>query len=133
MGPEKMQVLGESQKGIGVLVSSGPWRMLLISRWDEELFKDHGSGEIHAVFLPASTQGIPKAFWEWLERINPLLVVFSDAPPELTNYLQFHKRPFLDLKHVGALSFKTSGPRLELRSFLKGPLGFYSFPEGVFI
>ncbi len=133
MGPEKIQVLGQSPKGIGVLVSSGPWRILFISRWDEELFKDHGGGEVHAIFLPTSTQGIPEAFGEWLERVRPLLVVIPDGSPELTDSLKLHRIPFLDLKHVGALSFKANGLRLELKSFLKGPLGFYSFPGGVFI
>jgi competence protein ComEC len=87
MGPEKIRVVGQSQAGISLLLSSGPWRILFVSRWDDALFKYHDGGEIHAVFLPALSQKIPIVFSEWLERVRPLLVVSPDEFPGLTDLL----------------------------------------------
>ncbi len=135
MGSEKIQAVGQSQKGMALRVVSGPWHILLIPRWDAGFFRHQEGEDIHAVFLPAlgqaSGRGIPPEFKEWLARAKPLLVVFSDAPSELRSFLASCRTPYLDLKDVGALSFKKSGSRLELRSFLKGSMGFYSFSEGV--
>lgn len=127
MGAEGMRIVGQSQKGIGVLILSGPWRVLVISRWDPELLRLEDLGEIHAVFLPLSEWGDPAAVCDWLKKIRPLLTVFPDASGELKDHLAYQRIAFLDLRDVGAVSFKRKGPRLELRSFLKGHLGFYSF------
>ena len=133
MGPEKIQVWGQSPKGIAVLVSSGPWRIFFVSRLDPEFFSRKDIGEIHAVFLPASKQGLPDAFREWFEAVKPALVVLSDASTEIRDYFISQRTPCLDLKEVGALSFRKNGSRFEVGSFLKGPLGFYAYPEGIFI
>jgi len=132
MGPEEIRMVAQSQKGAAFLVASGPWRILLISRWDPGLFKEllrscKDGSEIHAVFLPESGQRIPEEFRDWLDRIRPSLVVLPDVQEEIVPYLDSCRVPFLDLKHTGALSFRKSGPRLELASFLKGPLGVYSY------
>ncbi len=133
MGEEKMRIIAQSQKGTAFLIESGPWRILLISRWDPGLFRELLRGrenvaEIHAVFLPASGQEIPGEFQDWLDRARPSLVILPDLQQELVAYLAFRHVPYLDLKHTGALSFRRNGPRLELASFLRGPLGVYSYP-----
>jgi hypothetical protein len=132
MGPEKIRMIAQSQKGAAFLIESGPWRILLISRWDPGLLKEllrrhEAAEEIHAVFLPASGQGIPEEFQDWLDRVRPLLAVLPDVQPEIAPYLASRSVPSLDLKHTGALNFRRNGPRLELVSFLKGPLGFYAY------
>ncbi len=133
MGTEKIQLIAQSQKGTAFLVESGPWRILLISRWDPELFREllrvnEDAAETHAVFLPESGQGIPGEFQDWFDRARPLLVVLTDLQRELVPYLASRGVPYLDLKHTGALGFRRNGPRLELTSFVKGPLGFFSYP-----
>ncbi|MFA5168010.1 MAG: ComEC/Rec2 family competence protein [Candidatus Omnitrophota bacterium] len=132
MGTEKIRMIVQSQKGTVFLIESRPWRILLISRWDpvlfRELLRDHEDAvEIHAVFLPASGQGIPGEFQDWLDRTRPLLAVLPDLQQELAAHLASRRIPCLDLKHTGALDFKKNGPRLELTSFLKGSLGVYSY------
>ena len=130
MGQEKIRVVGQSQKGMALRIASGPWRILLISRWDAEFFQQQQqqeNEEVHAVFLPPMGQRISDGFKEWLARVKPLLVVAPDASPELTNILTSCHTPYLDLKETGALSFKKNGSRLELRSYLKGPMGFFSY------
>ena len=126
-------MIAQSQKGAAFLIESGPWRILLISRWDPELFREllrghENTAEIHAVFLPESGQGIPGEFQDWLDRARPLLVVLPDVQQELVPYLASRRVPYLDLKHTGALGFRRNGPRLELASFLRGPLGVFSYP-----
>lgn len=131
MGTEKIRMIAQSQKGAAFLIESGPWRILFISRWDVEIFTQlllNGEPEIHAVFLPVAGPGIPGEFQDWLDRARPLLVIFPDLPQELAIYLASRRVPYLDLKDTGALSFRRSGPRLELTSFLKGSLGVYSYP-----
>jgi competence protein ComEC len=132
MGDEKMRAIAQSQKGTAFLIASGPWRILIIPRWDPEIFLELLRGhedekEIHAVFLPASGQGIPGEFKDWLEQVRPLLAVFPDAQPEMSMYLASRRVPYLDLKSTGALGFRRKGSRLELASFLRGPLGVYSY------
>jgi competence protein ComEC len=132
MGPEKIRMIAQSQKGGAFLIEAGPWRILLISRWEPELFAEllqrHAdSSEVHAVFLPVLGQGIPGKFQDWLKQVRPLLVVLPDLQPELVPYLAAARVPYLDLKYTGALFFKRSGSRLELVSFLRGPLGVYSY------
>ncbi len=132
MGAEKIRMMAQSQKGAAFLIESGPWRILLISRWDPGLFQEllrrnENAAEIHAVFLPASGQGIPDEFQEWLDRARPLLAVLPDLRQDLEACLILRCVPYLDLKHTGALGFRRNGPRLELISFLKGPLGVYSY------
>ncbi len=131
MGGEKIRMIAQSQKGAAFLIESGPWRILLISRWDAEIFAQlllshEDAAEIHAVFLPESGPGIPGEFQNWLERARPLLVVLPDLQKELVPYLASCHVPYLDLKHTGALDFRRNGPRLELASFVRGPLGVYS-------
>ena len=126
-------MIAQSKKCAAFLMESGPWRILLIPRWDPELFKEllRCPGEmieIHAVFLPESGQGIPGEFQDWLDRVRPLLVVLPDLQQELIPYLVSRHVSYLDLKHTGALSFRKNGSRLELTSFLKGLLGVYSYP-----
>ena len=133
MGAEKIRIIAQSKKGAALLIESGPWRILLVSRWDPELFKGllrghENEDEIHAIFLPASEQGIPGEFQDWLDRARPLLVVLPDLQQELVACLASYRVPYLDLKHTGALGFKRNGSRLELASFVKGQLGFYSYP-----
>ena len=133
MGAEKIRIITQSQKGTALLMESDPWRILVISRWNPELFKgllrSHKDAvEVHAVFLPASRQGIPSEFQDWLDRVRPLLVVLPDLQQELVAYLVSRRVPYLDLKHTGALSFRKNGSRFELSSFLKGSLGIYSYP-----
>ena len=133
MGEEKIRMIAQSKKGAAFLMESGPWRILLISRWEPELFKEllrcpGEMTEIHSVFLPESGQGIPGEFQDWLDRVRPLLVVLPDLQQELIPYLVSRHVSYLDLKHTGALSFRRNGSRLELTSFLKGLLGVYSYP-----
>ena len=132
MGDERMRIIAQSQKGTAFLMESGPWRILLISGWNPGLFmgllRSHqDAAEIHAVFLPAAGQGIPGEFKDWLESVQPLLVVLPDSRQEMAMYLAFRRVPHLDLKGTGALGFRRKGPRLELASFLKRPLGVYSY------
>ena len=113
-------------------VESGPWRILLISRWDAGLFKEllRGSkdaSEIHAVFLPAAGPVIPDEFQDWLERVRPQLVVLPHPQSELMAYLTSRRFPCLVLKDTGALGFRRNGPQLELVSFLNGSLGVFSY------
>jgi len=133
LGTEKIRMIAQTQKGAAFLVNSGPWRILLISRWGSGLFREllrghEDSDEIHAVFLPALGPEIPVEFHDWLERVRPLLVVFPDLRQELVSYFASYRVPCLALKDTGALYFKRSGSRLELVSFLRGPLGVYSYP-----
>lgn len=130
MASEKIRVIAASEKGSAVLILSGVWRVLIISRWDREIFDQMlwaESSEIHAVFLPGSGQGIPEVFWDWLERARPLLAVSPDAAPELLVPLGSRGISHLALKDVGAISFSRKSARFELRSFLRGSLGFYSY------
>jgi ComEC/Rec2-related protein len=132
MGPEKIRIIAQSQKGSAFLIETGPWRILIISRWDPGLFKEllrryEDQAEIHAVFLPASGPGVPVEFQDWFERVRPLLAISPDLQPELGGYLTSCRVPVFDLKHAGALGFRRKGPRLELSSFLKGPLGVYAY------
>jgi competence protein ComEC len=132
MGTEKIQMIAKSQKGTAFLIESGPWRVLLISRWDPMIFKEllrgyEDAAEIHAVFLPVLRQGIPREFQDWLERVRPLLVVLPDLQQELVRYFTTHRVPCLALRHTGALCFRRNGSRLELASFLRGPVGVYSY------
>lgn len=132
MDAEKMRVIAQSQKGAVLLISSGPWRILFISRWDAGLFaelsRSEEAAEIHAVLLPASGEGAPDEFYEWLERARPLLAVLPDLQPDLVAHLASRHIPYLDLKHAGALTFKQNGTRLDLASFLNGSLGSYAYP-----
>ena len=66
------------------------------------------------------------AFEAWLEKAHPLLAIFPEASPEVLGHLAAQSIPHLELKDVGALSFRRQGTRLELLSYLKGPLGFYA-------
>jgi hypothetical protein len=133
MGVEKMQVAAQSQKGSALLVVSGSWRILFVSQWDAglftELLQNNDNGEIHAVFLPAGRAGqsIPDEFLEWLDRVKPLLVILPGPQPVVTTHLVSRHIPHLDLKSVGALSFQRNGNQLELRSFVNGLLGAYSY------
>jgi competence protein ComEC len=131
MGDEQMRVIAQSQKGTALLIASGPWRILLLSRCEEGLIRglfqrEEAETQIHAVYLP-SGRDIPDEFYDWIGRTRPLLTVLSDAEPELVARLASYGIPFVDLRHTGALKFKKNGPRLELASFLKGPLGFFSY------
>ncbi|MEI7751010.1 MAG: ComEC/Rec2 family competence protein [Candidatus Omnitrophota bacterium] len=134
LGEEKIRMISRSQKSSALLVESGPWRILLISRWDAEVFRgllqnNEAPAEIHAVFLPTSGQeGIPEEFQDWLKRFRPLLVVVPDLNSELVAYLAARRVPCLDLKSTGALGFRKKGLHLELTSFLRGSLGFFSYP-----
>jgi hypothetical protein len=132
MGAEKIRVMARSDKGAAFLITSDPWRVLVISRWDPELFREllwgyENPDEIHAVFLPASGHGIPEEFSEWVDRARPLLVVSLDLQSALAEFLAYRQIAYLDLKHTGALDFKRSGARLEVASFLKGRLGVYTY------
>jgi len=132
MGAEKIRMIAQSQKGNAFLIESGPWRILLISRWDPDLFREllcvrDDAAEIHAVFLPEAGREIPGEFRDWLERIQPLLVVSPDYQPELLPYLVSLRVPYLDLQHTGALNFIRNGSRLELASFLNGSLGVFTY------
>jgi competence protein ComEC len=132
MGREKIRMIAQSQKGAAFLTESGPWRILLISRWEPGIFREllrghEDSDEIHAVFLPAAGQEIPVEFQDWLERVKPLLVVIPDLTQALVSYLSSYRIPCIALSHAGALRFRRKGPRLELASFLRGPLGNYSY------
>ncbi|MFH1800035.1 MAG: ComEC/Rec2 family competence protein [Candidatus Omnitrophota bacterium] len=132
MGTEKIRMIAQSQKGAAYLIQSGPWRILFISQWESGLFREllrghEDADEIHAVFLPALGHGIPIEVRDWLERVRPLLVVFPDFQEELASYFSVRCVPFLALKHTGALHFKRSGSQLVLASFLRGPLGVYSY------
>ena len=132
MGEEKIRMVAQSPKGAALRVESGPWRILLISRWDAGLFKEllRGSkdaSEIHAVFLPAAGPVIPDEFQDWLERVRPQLVVLPHPQSELMAYLTSRRFPCLVLKDTGALGFRRNGPQLELVSFLNGSLGVFSY------
>jgi len=131
MEKEKMRVIAQTQKGTVLLVASGPWRIFIISRWEAELFDGlwaHvNSDEVHAIFLPPPAQDIPSGFYNWISLRRPLLAVFPDADPDFVTHLAAYGVPCLNLKRTGALKFKRNGPRLELTSFLNGPLGFYSY------
>lgn len=132
MGAEKIRVLAVSPKGSVFMLEFGSWRMLFISRWDPELFEEllrmgERGGEVHAVFLPALDRRLPVESQQWLECVRPLLVVLPDLKPEMTTYLESQRIPGIDLKRVGALSFRERGPRLELSSFLRGSLGFFAY------
>ncbi|MFH0985176.1 MAG: ComEC/Rec2 family competence protein [Candidatus Omnitrophota bacterium] len=132
MGKERIRVLAASQRGTVLRVESGSWRILFISHWDPELFSEllrHPADleEVHAVYLPVLKRTIPVEFQEWLELARPSLVVLPDINPEFMAYLEAQRIPALDLKSVGALSFRSRGSRLELSSFLKGPMGFFAY------
>ena len=130
MADEKILVVAQSPKSSAFLIETGPWRILILSRWDGEIFDQllrSGQTEVHAVFLPGSGQGVPSAFDAWLERVRPLLAIVADAPPEILAHLKPRNIPHLELKVVGALSLRKKGPRLEVLSFSKGPLGFYAY------
>jgi competence protein ComEC len=132
MGTEKIRIMGESQKGAALLIHSGPWHILLVSQWEpglfRELLREHEvDEEVHAVFLPALANGIPVEVQDWIERVRPLLVVFPDLQQELMTYFASRHIPCLVLRDTGALCFRRNGLRLEVASFLKGPLGVYSY------
>jgi competence protein ComEC len=135
MGGEKMRVTARSSKGIAFAVLSGPWRILLVSRWEkalwEELLQHSASEEVHAVFLSSmrSSEVVPDEFFRWAERVRPLLVVFPLPEPLLADRLTSRGVPFFDLQSTGALSFRNAGARLEVISFLKGALGTYLYPK----
>jgi hypothetical protein len=132
MGTEKIRMIAQSQKGAAFLIKSGPWRILLISRWESGLFREllrrhEDADEIHAVFLPVLGPEIPVEVQDWLERVRPLLLVFPDRQQELFSHFASRRVPCLALRETGALCFRRSGSRLELASFLRGPLGGYSY------
>jgi competence protein ComEC len=132
MGKEKIRIVAESEKGAALLIQSGPWRILFISQWDPGLFREllrehEDADEVHAVFLPALGNGIPVEAQDWVEQVRPLLIVFPDLQQELMTYFASRHVPCLALRYTGALCFRKNGPRLELASFLKGPLGVYSY------
>jgi competence protein ComEC len=130
IGEERLRIIAQSQKGAAFLLESGPWRVLIVSRWDAELFDQlllRNEAGIQAVFLPETGPGIPGVFEAWLDRARPLLAVSPDLSPELLAYLASRSIPLIGLKEAGALSFIRKGPRLELLSFLKGRLGFYAY------
>ncbi len=132
MGNEKARVIARSEKGTALMMEAGPWRILLVSRWDAELFdallKGDFPEEVHAVYLPPSGPGIPDKFREWIDRVRPQLAVLPDLQPDVAAQLAVRGVACLDLKNTGALRFQRKGSRLEIASFLKGSLGFYSYP-----
>ena len=130
MGEDRIKVVAATQKGAALLVLSGSWRVLIITSWEGEIFSQllrGGDSQIHAVFLPGYSQAVPEAFDLWLERVHPLLVALPEVQSGLVPHLASRNIPYLELRDVGAISFRQKGRRLELFSFLKGPLGFYSY------
>lgn len=132
MGDEWVRMIAGTEKGAAFLIESGPWRFLVISRWDAALFKEllrvrAGTDEVHAVFFPEAGRGIPGEFQDWLDRARPLLAVSPERQEALVPFLVAVRVPYLDLKRTGALGFKRNGPRLEITSFRNGPLGVYSY------
>ncbi len=128
---ENLSLIAQSDKGGATLIESGPWRILLIPRWDAAIFFELLEGkddkEIHAVYLPPSGQGIPDDFYAWIDKVKPLLVVLPESQPDILASLALRGIPWFDLKTTGAMNFKRKGSRLEIVAFLKGPLGFYTF------
>jgi len=131
MGKASIEVVAQSRSGMAVKILSGPWRVMLISKLDSELFKQliavPRDGDVHAVFLPPEGRSVPGEFREWIRRTRPLLAVFPEPQPDLAGFLNREDVTFLDLKTTGALSFRENGTVLELESFLRGKLGFLSF------
>ena len=131
MERESMEVLGESRLGMAVLITSGPWKILMISKGDPDLFKGllegKDPGEVHAVILLPGGRGLPSAFQAWMRKRQPLLLVLPDENSELEAYCVASRIPCLDLKHTGALTFRKKGAGLEIESFLSGKIGLYSY------
>jgi len=130
MGDERIQVVAVSPKGTALLFLSGSWRLLVISAWDAEIFSQllcRDEAQIHAVFFPGYSQTVPETFAPWFEKVRPLLVVMPEVQPGLGEHLASGNIPYLELKDAGALSFSRKGSRMEILSFLKGSLGFYSY------
>lgn len=132
MGNESMRVMARSPKGTALLLETGPWRLLVISRWDPELFTEllrrrHDTSEVHAVFLPVLDREIPPEFSEWFDQVRPLLVVAYDPDGALESFLASHRTPCIDLKRDGAVFFKRNASWLDLSSYLRGPIGFYVY------
>ena len=57
------------------------------------------------------------AFEAWLEKAHRLLAIFLEASPEVPGHLGSQSIAHLELKDVGALSFRWQGTRLELLSY----------------
>jgi competence protein ComEC len=131
MASEKIRVVAQSQKGAALLVASGPWRILLVPRWDDAIFSGllrQGEGaEIHAVCLPPLEPRIPDDFYAWIDRARPLLVVMPDLLPDVAVRLASRGISCLDPKSTGAIRFTRNVSRLEIASFLNGFLGFYAY------
>ena len=131
MGREAMSVIAASRSGMAVLVTSGPWKILVISKTDPELFeallKGKDPGEVHAVILLPGGKGGLSQFVEWMKTHRPLLLVLPDADPEIGAYGASAHVPCLDLKNTGALTFRRKAENLEIESFLRGKIGLYSY------
>lgn len=132
MGQEGMEVLAANRFGMALRVTSGPWKFLLISRMDGDLFekllKKRDLSEHHAVILLPGRERPPSKFYEWIEMQPPLLIVSpGDSPLGEATAGRGWNIPHLDLNRTGALSFRRNGRRLEIESFLCGKMGGYSF------
>jgi competence protein ComEC len=132
MEMETVRVLACSKKGTALMIETGPWRLLLVSRWDAELFTEllkrwDDANEIHAVFLPALDYGIPPEFRSWFDRVRPILTVSYKPAEDLERFLASRSAPSIDLEHSGALFFRREGLKLTLSSYVKGSMGFYSY------
>ena len=131
MGHEFAEVIAESRSGMAVRVSSGPWRVLTISKMDPVLFnfllmrKD--PEDVHAVILLPGGKGVPPGFYEWMRSRRPLLLVLPDADRALEAYGASLGISCLDLKHTGALTFRKNGEQLDIDSFLRGKIGSLSY------
>lgn len=132
MADEVIRVQACTAKGTALEISTGPWRIVLVSGWDADLFKtlfENGDEEaLHAVLLPSpGNNPVPIEFDDWVREARPMLVVSPGSSPRMSDLLERERISFLDPSRVGAVSFLRKGDRLELSSFLKGMLGFFSY------
>jgi len=130
-GHEEIQVMAQHRSGMAVQISSAPWRLIIFSSIEtgflDRLKKIEDFPEIHAVILPALRPPITAAFYDWIIKVRPLLVVLPEPDTQLQKYLAVRGIACVDLKTTGALRFEKRGGFLELESFLRGKFGFYAY------
>ena len=74
---------------------------------------------------------IPDLFYELIDLASPLLVVMPESKPDIASRPASRAIPCLDLKSTGAIQFSRMGTRLDISSFVRGPLGYLFLRVGI--
>lgn len=128
---DAIKIVAANRKGMVLHVKSGPWHIVVLSCLDPALLRllerwDHHL-EIHAMWLPHFSGRIPPELVSWMVRQKPLLAISSDFPKGTRKFLSVRGIRTLSLKETGALVLAEKQDTLELKSYLRGKLGFYSY------